>query len=106
MGDDEWGQKYIDYLNSLGVDTRFMKITPNNHTGIAQIVVAESGENQIVINAGANNLLSLEDVEEAREIISTAALVVTQLEIPTAVALRACQLAGGVIFQSFNIPKC
>lgn len=96
MGDDEWGKKYIDYLNKLEVDTTYMKITPNCHTGIAQIVVSESGENQIVINAGANSKLTIKDLEEAKEVLKNAAVVVTQLETPTEVALKACELTEGV----------
>jgi ribokinase len=46
------------------------------------IVVAEKGENSIVITPGANALLTPEDVDANIEIIRSAGIVLTQLEIP------------------------
>lgn len=40
-------------------------------TGMAQINVAENGENQIVIIPGANNSLSADDVENADELLKS-----------------------------------
>ena len=46
------------------------------------IVVAQNGENSIVITPGANALLTPQDLEANLEIIRSAGLVLTQLEIP------------------------
>jgi ribokinase len=71
-------------------------ITPGVTTGIAQITVAESGENQIVIVPGANGFLSKEDVEKSREKIISANILVGQLETPFETTLEAFKLNEGV----------
>lgn len=58
--------------------------------------MSESGDNQIVIVAGANNKLSIEDLEEAKHTIATAAVLVLQLETAEEVAAKALQLCKGV----------
>lgn len=73
-----------------------MKITENSSSGIAQIIVAESGMNQIVIVAGANLKLSENDVEDAKSLISAADVVVLQLETPMETAIKALKLCKGV----------
>lgn len=62
LGNDTWGQKYLENLQTQGVETSGVKIVDDT-TGIAQIIVSETGENQIVIVAGANNHLKEDDVE-------------------------------------------
>lgn len=96
VGDDIWGQKYIDNLNIENIHTQHVKITENSSTGIAQIIVSDSGENQIVIVAGANNLLCLNDLEEAKYSITNAAVLVVQLETAEEVAIKALKLCKGV----------
>jgi ribokinase len=51
-------------------------------SGVALIVVAQSGENSIVIAPGANASVTPEYVESRIEILRSAGLVLTQLEIP------------------------
>ena len=51
------------------------------------------GENSIVIVSGANNKLSPADVEKAESLISSAAVVVCQLEVPPETSLAALALA-------------
>lgn len=73
-----------------------MQITENSSTGIAQIIVSESGENQIVIVAGANNKLCIKDLEDADDAITNAAVLVVQLETAEEVAIRALKQCKGV----------
>lgn len=96
VGDDIWGPKYIDNLKKENIHTQHVKITENSSTGIAQIIVSESGDNQIVIVAGANNFLCLNDLEEAKDSIADAAVLVVQLETAEEVAIRALKLCKGV----------
>lgn len=78
------------------VETKFVNKTENASSGIAQIIVSESGENQIVIVAGANNLLTKKDVENAKSDIASAAVVVLQLETSFEVAIAALEISKGV----------
>ncbi|KAH1025849.1 hypothetical protein HUJ05_010492, partial [Dendroctonus ponderosae] len=96
VGDDVWGPKYIANLESLQVNTQYVKTTENSSSGIAQINVADNGMNQIIIVAGANQRLNLKDIEDAESIISSADVLVLQLETPVETAIRALQLAKGV----------
>lgn len=65
-------------------------------TGIAQISVAESGENQIVIVPGANNYLTIQDVKNSADIIKNAEVIIGQLETPFESTLEAFKLCTGV----------
>ncbi|CAH2041481.1 unnamed protein product, partial [Iphiclides podalirius] len=47
LGDDQWGKKYKDHLKEIGVEITYVSTASNVTTGIAQITVAENGENQI-----------------------------------------------------------
>lgn len=96
LGDDTWGRQYVTNLKDLNVDSSFLKISPNVSSGIAQINVDESGANQIVIIAGANSYLSEADVENAKEIITNAAVVLCQLETKWEVAVKTLKLSRGI----------
>lgn len=64
------------------------------------ILLYNVGENSIVIASGANDQLSPADVEKAESLISSAAVVICQLEIPLETSLAALALAkkhGGII---------
>lgn len=98
MGDDKWGYDYIENFKVFGVDTSQVYTTPGRGTGIAQINVSKSGENQIVIVAGANKELSEDDVEKAKDVISAASVLVCQLETPIAATLKAFKLNKNVSF--------
>lgn len=69
MGDDEWGNKYLENLRNLNVSTEYVGIVSGRNTGLAQINVAENGENQIVIVPGANDSIVPADVENAHDVL-------------------------------------
>lgn len=69
MGDDEWGTKYLENLKNLNVNTEYVGIASGKNTGLAQINVAESGENQIVIVPGANDTIAPADVENVQDVL-------------------------------------
>lgn len=64
VGEDDWGAKYIDNLQSFGVNTQYVRRVKGKATGMAQINVAENGDNQIVIIPGANDTIVQADIEE------------------------------------------
>lgn len=80
----------------------FLKKTAGFSSGIAQINVADTGENQIVIIAGANTQMSVQDIEDAKDRISNAAVVICQLETPPEVAIRTFELSTGVCKSTRN----
>ncbi|XP_026330769.1 ribokinase-like isoform X2 [Hyposmocoma kahamanoa] len=96
LGDDQWGKKYKEHLKECGVNVTYSHNAANSMTGIAQISVAENGENQIVIVPGANKLLSKSDVQEALVLIKNADILIGQLEIPYETTLEAFKLNKGL----------
>ncbi|KAM3962060.1 ribokinase [Aphomia sociella] len=96
LGDDHWGEKYKQHLLDVGINVTYVHITPNVTTGIAQISVAESGENQIVIVPGSNSYLSKSDISESAELIEYADVLIGQLETPFETTLEAFKLNKGL----------
>ncbi len=83
LGDDAFGHQLRAGLESEGVDVAGVR-TSEGASGVAVIVVSETGENAIVITAGANALVTPSDLDDNIEIIRSAGIVLAQLEIPMA----------------------
>ena len=81
IGDDAFGQQLRTHLEQAGVNVAGV-ITTTETSGVATIIVADSGENCIVITPGANALLTPEDIDANVGIIRSSGVVLTQLEIP------------------------
>lgn len=99
LGVDEFGKTLHSHLSSVGVDMRFVTNDAEAATGVALISVEDSGQNSIVVVAGANGRVSRGDIDMAREVIRPARVVVAQLEIPldsVAHALRVAHDAGAL----------
>jgi ribokinase len=83
LGNDSFGQQLRGNLEAAGVDTTGV-MTGDGTSGVAVILVDSKGENSIVINAGANALLTPQDLDAKIEIIRSAGIVLAQLEVPLA----------------------
>ncbi|MFL6306386.1 MAG: ribokinase [Candidatus Sulfotelmatobacter sp.] len=81
LGDDAFGAQLRNQLEQAGVDVVAVATTPGS-SGVATIIVAAHGENCIVINPGANALLTPDDLNANLPIIRSSGIVLTQLEIP------------------------
>ena len=93
IGNDSFGDMALGLYHKEGVDTACVQRTANAPTGVGFITVeAGSGHNCIVLDPGANEHLSAKDVENFPEAFSTAAVVLTQLEIPVLAAQAALSL--------------
>jgi ribokinase len=92
LGDDGFGTLTRDGLAADGVDTAAVR-TAALPTGTALIAVDDSGENTIIVEAGANALLVLDDNDRA--MITAASAVLLQLEIAEPTVLDAAQTAHG-----------
>uniref|UniRef100_A0A3Q3VXD0 Ribokinase n=1 Tax=Mola mola TaxID=94237 RepID=A0A3Q3VXD0_MOLML len=93
VGKDFFGDNYIQNFKDNGVHTDFVGQTSDAATGVASITVNDAGENAIVIVAGANMLLSNEELQTALPAISHAKVMVCQLEINPQTSLQALQMA-------------
>jgi ribokinase len=93
VGDDMFGEATIQNFKNLGIDTSRVLMTPGVSTGVAPIFVDSAGQNRILVVKGANDRLTPEDVYAATDIISSADIVVFQLEIPLLTTIIALQFA-------------
>ena len=92
MGNDRFGEMAFNLYREEGVGVIHAKRSDDAPTGVGFIVVEEeSGRNCIVIDPGANALLSAADVGEAESALRSASVVLTQLEIPVTTAARAME---------------
>lgn len=91
VGDDSFGKDMRTNLEREGVDVSAVVTTPGS-SGVAVILVTATGENCIVITAGANALVTPADIDANLELIRSAGVVLTQLEIPMATVEHLAQL--------------
>lgn len=96
LGDDLFGETTMKNFEEQGVDTRFIARVPGS-SGVAPIWVEPSGRNRIICVPGANNAMTVEQVESALAQLTDVAVLIGQLEIPqavTAAAFRKAQERG------------
>ncbi|MDR1283877.1 MAG: PfkB family carbohydrate kinase [Opitutaceae bacterium] len=93
VGDDVFGRKLRDALDTDSVDTKALLATPGTPSGAAAIMVNSEGDNAIVVSPGANARLTPSDIADAREAIATAAVLAVQLEVPFDTVAAALSLA-------------
>ena len=84
VGDDAFGQEALSSLKVAGVDVSCVRVVEKTPTGTAVIVVVD-GDNQIILDKGANERLTEADIDKALEKASAGDIYLTQLENPIAV---------------------
>ena len=85
VGNDMFGKKAVNNFKKIGIKTDYIRIDKNNSSGIAIIMVDKSGENSISVAPGANNSLTIKDVNFIEEKLKADDYVLIQLEIPKTV---------------------
>jgi len=93
VSDDTFGKQAIENYQKEGIDTSFIKVIRETHSGIALINVATDGENSISVAPGANSYLLPEDIGACREVFSRASVILAQLEIPIETVKAAADMA-------------
>ena len=93
LGNDAIGDNYMENFADVNMNTTNVGRTDDASTGAAAIIVDGDGNNAIAVVMGANNLLTLEDVEAARPTIAAAKLCVSLAHASLCAALRVVSLA-------------
>lgn len=93
VGDDAFGHHSLKLLKEEEIDINHVGVTQGATTGIAMIPVDDNAENSIIVVSGANALLSEQDVENARETICGADILLMQLETPVTTLTYAAEMA-------------
>ena len=99
VGDDPFGSTLKLCLEREGIDVSSVHSTADTPSGMALITVEDSGQNTIVVEPGANALLTPADVHAAEHTIATADVLLLQLEVPEPANTAALQIA-----RKHNVP--
>ena len=94
VGQDDFGNTLIKTLVDNQIRTTYVIKDSNAATGIAMIAVAADGENSIVVASGANYEVSVEDVNNARDLMRETDILLVQLECPLETVSAAIDLAA------------
>lgn len=110
VGDDMLGRQAIEGYKKDGVDCSAIQLDPALATGVALIMVDNTGDNSIAVASGANAALTPADVDKAADAIKAAKMVVFQLETPLATIEHAAKLAKAagvpVLLDPAPAPDC
>jgi len=94
VGDDGFGREALAGFASDGIDCEHVVVDPTAPSGVAQIFVADDGENSIGVASGANARLTPTHIERAASAIETAEAILLQLEIPLETVMRAAEIGS------------
>ena len=92
VGQDLFGDNAINSYQRSHIHTDYI-LRGGLPTGVALIMVSDSGENNIVVAPGANGELSPGDIEKNRKVIQQNDIILLQLEIPVETVERTIELA-------------
>ena len=93
VGDDIFGQDMRRNLAAEGIDAAFVLESKGISSGVAVITVDDNGQNNIIVIAGANGLVTPDDVAAAQAALAGARVLLCQMEVPMAANLAALRLA-------------
>jgi len=93
IGEDLFGAIAVKLYQEEGVYTEHLRRTTERNTGVGFITLNDDGDNHIVLDMGANDLLTPADVDAAEAVIAQSDVVLAVLEIPPPAAARAMALA-------------
>ncbi len=94
VGDDSFATQLLQNLKGEGVDTSHITRRENTASGVAVVMVEESGENAILVVPGANGLVSQQEIDRARQAICDNDILLMQLEVPQEIVVYATQIAS------------
>lgn len=93
VGQDAMGQTIQAALAQDGIDISSVHNVAGVATGVAGILVDDTGQNSIVLAAGANACMDVAEVAAAADVISQADFLICQLETPLPGVSHAIELA-------------
>jgi ribokinase len=94
VGEDVFGQALLDNLTRSGVGTEAVERVAGP-SGVAPIVVADNGENVIIVVPGANGKMDSAALDRHSELIRSAGMVLCQLELPSETIAHVLALCSG-----------
>jgi ribokinase len=92
IGEDKLAEIATDLYAAEGIDTTYLSRTGEKKTGVGFIILNDAGNNFIVLDMAANNLMDAAYVDRAEAQIAKSDAVMAVLEIPVEAAARAMEL--------------
>lgn len=92
IGEDKLAEIALDLYAAEGIDTKYLRQTADSPTGVGFIILNPRGENFIILDMGANNLMDASYVDLAEPQIASSDVVMAVLEIPVSAAARGLEL--------------
>ena len=92
IGDDKLSEIATELYRCEGVHTDYLEKTALSPTGVGIIILNHEGENGIILDMGANNLMDAEWVDGVEPQIARSAVVMAVTEVPVVAAMRAMSL--------------
>ena len=93
LGDDVFGKHTLEMFKTIGIDATHVTMSKEHPSGVALINIDASAENSISVAPGANMALSEADIDNARDVIAQASVLLVQLETPIPTILYAAKMA-------------
>ena len=101
VGDDDHGRAALQALWDEGIDVEAVLVLDDAATGVALIVVAPDGENQIAVASGANARLEASTTQAAmRSLLTGGGVLLGNLEVPAGAVeagARAARTVGATV---------
>ncbi len=95
IGDDLFASIALDLYASEGIDQSHIHRMPQAHTSVGFVTLLPSGDNTIVVDLGANLMMTPAHVDALLPALRHADLVMMPLETPDAVVFRTLELCQG-----------
>ena len=92
LGSDKLAGIATDLYAAEGVDACLVTTSGERPTGVGIIILNDKGENFIILDMGANELMNVETVDAGEQRIAESDVVMTVLEVPIPAAARAMEL--------------
>ncbi|ARD07053.1 ribokinase [Lactobacillus amylolyticus] len=93
VGEDSTGEFMLKQLKNYGVSLEYVQTTAGQNTGHAYITLNDNGQNDIIIDHGANYSLSVSDIDAASNLLGEVDCVIAQFETPLEATIEAFKLA-------------
>lgn len=93
IGEDANGEYLLNTLKEEGINTENVFKDSENPTGVAIILVDDSGNNSIAVVAGSNMAINNEDLLEAKKAITESKILISQFETPVDITIEAFKIA-------------
>lgn len=93
VGSDGYGQAVLDHLRAHRIDQSGIQITSDSPTSLSIRTIIGDNPPATVLIAGANQSLTIDNVEKSWEQAGKVAVAIAHMSVPTACLARFCHLA-------------